>query len=89
MEFKYKWTCTMDVVTLFLILVSKITITELGLDDTLKTILSRLQKWVTLLSLSLQFSWWKEYQLEKVSANLELEENFMLSKSNVGKMPLR
>jgi len=34
----------MDVVILFLILVSEMAMTELGLNDTLKTMLSRLQK---------------------------------------------
>jgi len=34
----------MDVVILFLILVSEMAMTELGLNDILKTMLSRLQK---------------------------------------------
>lgn len=62
--------CTIDVVILFLMLASEMTIVDLGLDIVQRIMLSSLWKWVALLSMSLWFVWLKEKQLEKVLTSL-------------------
>jgi len=71
----------MDMTTLFLMLVSKTTMIDLGSDEAFEKILLSLQRWVALLSLSLQFTQWKEKQLGKLSINLKLGENSKLRES--------
>ena len=66
-----------------------ITTTNLGSDDISEKVLSSLQRWAALLSLSLQFAQWKEKQLEKLSTNLEPRENSLLRELKNEKIPLR
>ena len=86
---EWQYICEINIVTLFLTLVLDITTTNLRSDDISEKVLSSLQRWAALLSLSLQFAQWKEKQLEKLSTNREPRENSLLRELKNEKIPLR
>ena len=67
--------CKIDIVMLFLILALEMTITMLESDRASSEILSSLQRWASLLSLSLQPTVWKEKWLGKLSTSLNPDES--------------
>jgi len=78
----------MDMVTLFLILVSKIMMTVFSSDETLKMSSLSLLQWDVLLSLEQQFTLWNNIWLEKVSITLSPRRNSLFRESKDGKTPL-
>jgi len=88
-RFECKWIYTMEVVMLFLILVSDITMIVLELESLMKAILSSFWIWVDLVSLLLQSAWWKEKQLGKMLINLYSGEDSLFMELKEEKIPLR
>lgn len=88
-RFECKWIYTMEVVMLFLILVSDITMIVLELESLIKAILSSFWIWVDLVSLLLQSAWWKEKQLGKMLINLYSGEDSLFMELKEEKIPLR
>ena len=70
-----EWMCNIEIATLFLTLVSDITMEEWGSEDTLIVMLSRLQRWFLI-------SWVQEWKEEKKSISLFPRENFSLKGEN-------
>jgi len=74
---------------LFIILISETTMIEVRSVKVFVKTSSSMQRWVSLLFLSLCIAWWKEKLLGKLSINLKLEENSQLRESKDGKILLR
>ena len=70
-----KHICNIKVATLFLMLALEIIVTVFGSNRESSKIFLRLQMWVFLISFSLQFTVWKEKQLEKLSTNQKPDES--------------
>ena len=84
----WTWICDIDVATWFLILASDTTIADFGSADAWRVILLRLQMCIFMLSSLCLFVEWKEKQLGKTSISLSPGENFLLNRSNNGKISL-
>jgi len=78
----------MEVTMLFLICVSETTMIKLEHNDVLRAILSSLQRWAALTSLSLWSAWWNEKWLGNLSTNLDPGVNLLSRESKEEKIPL-
>ena len=79
-ESKFEWMCEIKEMTLFLMLASAITMTELRSKREFSTILLSFQRWAFLFSLSLQFAKWKEKWSGKLLINPKPDKSFFIKR---------